>query len=191
MMNMKTKDRYKYIGGVVILAITVFSVFSLARTKPEMHLPGSKTAMKDTISGLKNGAEVNVSLLKPSLEVLPLDVEKGVGNDFEVKVGQPLPSSYRLSYFLNEMGQNLNNITIDINKARGAAQVSLNGFEPRQPFSLLYNNSFVEKDVPSDWSGRIQFDVSLTDVPVLLCVDWLAVNGEASLCHMIGGKEAA
>ena len=190
MMNMKTKDRYKYIGGVVILAITVFSVFSLVRAKPEMHLPESKTAMKDTISGLKNGAEVNVSLLKPSLEVLPLDVEKGVGNDFEVKVGQPLPSSYRLSYFLNETGQNLNNITIDINKTRGAAQVSLNGFEPHQPFSLFYSNSLVEKEVPADWSGRIQFDVSLTEVPALLCVDWLSVNGEASLCHMIGGKGA-
>lgn len=175
-------------AAIILAALCVTAVFIFGRL---LDKEGSLVPLpKEMITGLSGQVDVKTVLTGINQTAQTLIVTRTPDDNFKIDI--PLPDQvYRLSYVLEGAGNDIRDIKIDVNREALQGRIVMAGFAPRLPVSVSLDERIVEKNVPADWAGRIEFNLRLSERIIPLCLSWPSEIGPATLCHVIGRKEAA
>ena len=109
---------------------------------------------------------------------------QGMGKDFNLPAEETLSPPYTLSSSLYESDTDTKDFVFNISKDRKTVSVLVDGFSPEDTVTLALNGTSVSKDIPMDWSGRMELTSDFaSDDAVDACVE--IGKGRVALCHHI------
>lgn len=96
---------------------------------------------------------------------------------------------YSLSASWSEQDQSYRDITWTLDKKGVEYLVTLDGFDADDTVSISFNDEYPFKDLPLDWSGKIEIPAILhPDKDFKICVDVAGKDG-LSFCHHVVGQK--